>query len=153
MQARVMHICVSKLVIIGSNNGLLPGRLQAIIWTNAGILLIGTLGTNFSEVLSKIHIFSFKKMHLKMLSAKWLPFCLSLNVLRHWGWNNKANLMDLIARESCSNQIQIHAIIDFLAFVTLKFDRWPLKTIENLFHIPKTYVFIWQPSLNLPSSL
>ena len=75
------HICVSKLTIIGSTNGLLPGRCQAIIWTNAGILLIGPLGTNFSEILSKIHSFSFKKMHLKMSSAKWPPFCFGLNVL------------------------------------------------------------------------
>ena len=45
------HICVSKQTIIGSDNGLSPGRRQAIIWTNAGILLIGTLGTNFSEIL------------------------------------------------------------------------------------------------------
>ena len=48
---RVMHICVGKLTNIGSDNGLSPGRRQAIIWTNAGILLIGTLGTNFSEIL------------------------------------------------------------------------------------------------------
>ena len=54
---------------------------QAIIWTSAGISLFGTLGTNFSEVLSKIHIFSFKKMHLKMSSAKWRQFCPGLNVL------------------------------------------------------------------------
>ena len=46
---RVTHICVSKLTIIGSDNGLSPERRQAIIWTNAGILLIGPLGTNFSE--------------------------------------------------------------------------------------------------------
>ena len=78
---RVMHICVSKLSIIGSDNGLSPGRRQAIIWTNAGILLIWTLGTNFNEMLIEIHIFSVKKMHLKMSSAKWRPFCLGLNVL------------------------------------------------------------------------
>ena len=48
---QVMHICVGKLTIIGSANGLSPGRRQAIIWTNAGILLIGPLGTNFSEIL------------------------------------------------------------------------------------------------------
>ena len=46
---RVTHICVSKLTIIGSNNSLSPVRRQAIIWTNAGILLIGPLGTNFNE--------------------------------------------------------------------------------------------------------
>ena len=78
---QVTHICVNKLAIIGSDNGLLPGWHQAIIWTNDGILLTGTLGTNLSEILSEIHTFSFKKMHLKMTSAKWRPFCLGLNVL------------------------------------------------------------------------
>ena len=66
---RVAYIFVSELTIIGSDNGLSPGRRQAIIWTNAGILLIGPLGTNFSEILIEIHIFSFRKMHLKMSSA------------------------------------------------------------------------------------
>ena len=60
-----MHIFVIKLIIIGSYNGLSPERHQAIIWTNAEILLIGPLGTNFSEILMKIYIFSFKKMQLK----------------------------------------------------------------------------------------
>ena len=83
---RVTHICVSRLTIIGSDNGLSPGRRQAIIWTNAGILLIRTLGTNFSEISSKIPAFSFKKMHLKMSSAKWRPFCLGLNVLIKIRW-------------------------------------------------------------------
>ena len=40
-----------------------------------GILLIGPLGTNFREMLIKIYTFSFKKMHLKILSEKWQPFC------------------------------------------------------------------------------
>ena len=78
---RETHIRVGKLTIIASCNGLSPGRRQAIIWTNAGILLIGPLGTNFNEILIDIHTFSFKKMHLKMSSAKWRPFCLGLNVL------------------------------------------------------------------------
>ena len=80
---RVTHICVGELTIIGSDNGLSPGRRQAIIWTNAGILLIEPLGTNFSEILIGIQIISFKKMRLKMSSAKWRPFCLGLNVLMH----------------------------------------------------------------------
>ena len=67
---RVMQICISKQTIIGSYNGLLPGQHQAIIWTNAGILLIGTLATSFSAILSKIYTYSIKKMHLKMASAK-----------------------------------------------------------------------------------
>ena len=67
-------------VIIGSDNALSPDQLQAIIWTNAEMLLIQNLGTNFSEILSKIHTFSLKKMPLKIASAEWLQFCLSLNV-------------------------------------------------------------------------
>ena len=81
---RVTHICVSKLTIIGSDNGLSPGRRQAIIWTNDRILLIGPLGTNLSEILIVIYTFSLKKIHLKMSSGKWRPFCVGLNVLnRH----------------------------------------------------------------------
>ena len=53
---RVTHIYVSKLTNINLNNGLSPGRRQAIIWTSAGILLIGPLGTNFSEILVEIYI-------------------------------------------------------------------------------------------------
>ena len=79
---RVKHICVSKLTIIGSDNGLSPDRRQAIIWTNARILLIGPLGTNFSDILIEILAFSFKKMRMKVSSAKRRPFCLGLNVLK-----------------------------------------------------------------------
>ena len=71
----------AQLTIIGSDNGLSPDRRQAIIWTNDGLLLIGPLGTNFSEILIEILTFSFKKMCLKVLSAKRRPFCLGLNVL------------------------------------------------------------------------
>ena len=78
----VTHICIDNLTIIGPDNGLSPGRCQAIIWTNAGILLTGTLGTNFSEILLGIQTFSFKGMHLRMSSAKWRPFCLGPNVLK-----------------------------------------------------------------------
>ena len=77
---QVTHICVSKITIIGSDNGLLPGWCPAIIWTNAGTLLIGTLGTNLNQILSDIHIFSFREMYLKMSYGKWKPFCLDFNM-------------------------------------------------------------------------
>ena len=83
------HICVSKLTIIGSDNGLSPGRRQAIIWTNALILLIGPIGTNFSEILIEILTFSFKKMRLKVSSVKrrsW-SFCLGHNKLKQTMWS------------------------------------------------------------------
>ena len=82
---RVTHICVGKLTINGSDNGLSPGRRQAIIWTNAVIFLIGPLGTNFNEILIKIITCSFMKMPLKMSSAKWRPFCLGLYMLHYTG--------------------------------------------------------------------
>ena len=78
---RVTHICISRITNIGSDNGLSPGRRQAIIWTNAEILLIEPFGTNFSEIFMAIHTFSFKKMHLNMSFGKWRTFCLGLNVL------------------------------------------------------------------------
>ena len=79
---RVTHVWVSDLTIISSDNGLSPVRRQAIIWTNDGILLIEPLGINLSEILIEIHTISFKKMHLKLSSVKWKPFCLILNVSR-----------------------------------------------------------------------
>ena len=96
-------ICVSKLTIIGSDNGLSPGRHQAIILTNVGILLIRTLGTNFSEILCEIRAFSFKKKHLKVSSAKWLSFCRGFNVLSyHGGPNVKVNLAKLRSESGLS---------------------------------------------------
>ena len=84
---RVTHICVGNLTIIGPDNGLSPGRCQAIIWTNAGILLIGPWGTNFSEILIGIHKFSFKKINLKM------AFC---------------EMASILSRPQCVNQQNKH---------------------------------------------
>ena len=47
------HICVNEHVNIG--------RCKAIIWTNAGMLLVGHLGTNFSERLIEIIPFHPRK--------------------------------------------------------------------------------------------
>ena len=77
----VTHICVIQIIIIGSDNGLSLGRHQTIIRTNAGILLIGPLGTNFSENSIEISAFSFKNMHFKMSFAKWCLFRLGLDGL------------------------------------------------------------------------
>ena len=85
------HICIGNVTIIGSDNGLSPGRRQTIIWTNVGILLIEPLGTNFSEIVIEIITFSVKKMHLKMSSGNWRLFCLGLNELIwkliSWSWD------------------------------------------------------------------
>ena len=77
------HIYVCKLTIIGSDNGLSPERRQAIIWTNAGILLIWTIGNKLQWNFDRNSKISLKKRHLKMSSAKWRLFCLGLNVLSY----------------------------------------------------------------------
>ena len=76
-----LYMCVSKVTIIGSDNGLSPCRHQTIIWTNAVILLIATLGTDFHVTVIENCTLMFKKMHLKLSSGDWRPFCLGLNVL------------------------------------------------------------------------
>ena len=103
------YICLCKIIIIGSDNSLSPGRSQAIIGTNAGMLLIGPLGINLNEMLIEIDTFSFKKMHLKMSSTKWQPSCLGLNVLnchlRKWD-----NFVKVLFAIMCIDQ-SVHHII------------------------------------------
>ena len=119
---RVTHICISNLAIIGSDNGLSPGRCQAIIWTNAGILLIGPLGKN-SETSIAIQTFSLKKMHLNMSSVKWLLFCLSqaqcVKSSKCVAWNIK-----ITATRSCeiSRSRQISSDIVKMPFVLWNHD-------------------------------
>ena len=77
------HICISKLTIIGSNNGLSPDRRQAITWINDGLSLITPLGTNFSEIWSEIHTFHSRECILEtvvceMASILSRPQCVEL---------------------------------------------------------------------------
>ena len=109
---RVTHICVSKLTIIGPNNGFSPGRRQAIIWTNAAILSNRPFGTNFSEISIELHILSFKKIHLKMSSGIWRPFCLGLNVLTHLGRDKMSNILQTVF----SNYFSIKTVVFRLKF-------------------------------------
>ena len=105
---RFTYTCASKSTIIGSDNGLSPGRCQAIIWTDAAIFIIGPLGTNFSEILITLYIFiqenafengvrklaailsrpQYVKHHIRMVSGEYLySRCASWieNVI-FWSW-------------------------------------------------------------------
>ena len=62
------------------------GKLTII---SPGLSPIGPLGTNFSEIVIEIYIFSFKNMYLNKPSGKCRPFCLDLNVLRQDFWQIK----------------------------------------------------------------
>ena len=122
------HICISKLNIIGSDNGLTHGWCQAIIWTNAGILLIGYSGTKFSEILIAIQTFSFKKMHLKLLSGKLLLL-------------TKPQWVLLPA-------VKMHLWRGFILLLQLKYEHLDIitnilqTTFQMLFCLKKTCVFL-----------
>ena len=118
---RVTHICVGKLTIIGLDNGLSPGRRQAIVWTNAGILLFGPLASSFCEIVIEIDAFSFTKMHLKLSSAKWRPPCLGLNVLSNFllGYQTKQSIISMSKANKLMNKfkngtIMLKALLDLI---------------------------------------
>ena len=76
------HISVSKLTIIDLDNGLSPGQCQAIICTNAGILLVGPLGTKIQQNLNQnSYIFiqenAFENVVWKMVAISSRPQCLN----------------------------------------------------------------------------
>ena len=116
----VTHIC-NKLTIIGSDNRLSPGRHQAIIWTNAGILLIKPLGTNFNEMLVAILAFSLMKMRLEVSSAKWRPFCLGLKRSR---WTASLKVIYVYERPPYSTLYDTKATFNKHAV----FKDWNIKT-------------------------
>ena len=108
------HKCVSTLSIIASDNGLSPGGRQAIIWTSAGILLIGPLGTNFSEILIEIITYSFKKRAFKVSYAKWRPCCLGLNVLKV-GRNMQSRLV-ICSSSLCMGPRHTHSLFETMRY-------------------------------------
>ena len=126
------RICIGKITIIGSDNSLAPGRRQAMIWTNAGILLIGPLGTSFGDILIKTQTFSMKKIRLKMSSTKCSPFLHSLNVLNLQAINATMNTNP--PTHKCpirSLRCLIHVT------VTSQWAQWCLKSqASGLFALP-----------------
>ena len=67
------HACVSKLSLIGAK------PLSELMLTYCP--LDSQPITYFNELSTEIQTFSYKKIHHKMASAPWVPFCLDLNVL------------------------------------------------------------------------
>ena len=97
---RVTHIWATELTILGSDNGLSPGRRQAIIWTIAGILLIGPLGTNFSEIL----INTFGYVVCEMLSISFRPQRVNCVSVYSQCWINRTDSISIhmaLKRANC----------------------------------------------------
>ena len=129
---RMTHVCISKLTINGSDNGLSPSWHQAIIWTNAETLLIGPLETNVSEILIKIYIFSLNKNALRMSSGNWKSPCFSLNVL-------------VLHEISCCTEAIYNNIFFVIIEIKLKshfhvYPLLPMISLHILAHASKTHV-------------
>ena len=104
-RGRVTHICVGKLTIIGSDKGLSPGRRQAIIQTNDGILLFVnlTLRNKFQWNLKRnLYIFiqenAFETVVYEMASILSRPQCINVP------W---ANVHDQVHQASTSPEIVV----------------------------------------------
>ena len=76
-------LCISQNMFSGYIPGLFYWRIYASLALNK---LNGTWWTKFGEILIKIHIFSSKKIHVKIMSAKLLAFCLVLDVITRYSW-------------------------------------------------------------------
>ena len=115
---RVTDICVSKLTIIGSDNG----RRQAIIWTNAGILLIGPLGTNFRNIKRNSYIFIQENLFESVVCE------MSAMLSRSQCVHNKSDLV-LVTRP-LPESMTVHFANTYMRFiaVTSQWARWRLKS-------------------------
>ena len=98
-QCGMWFVCSTFRELAVSNLGQ-PLFYLSIMWSRCRnayrdlwIMTIGHLGTNFSEILIEILILLIKEIHLKVLSVKWWPFCLCLNVLTYWGISNMAAIL------------------------------------------------------------
>ena len=77
---RVTHICVGKLIIIVSDNGLLPARRQAVIWHNIRDIVNWTLGNKLQWNFNRnSNIFiqenAFESVICEMASILYQPQC------------------------------------------------------------------------------
>ena len=132
---RVTHICVGNLNTIDSDNGLSPDRRQAIIWTNAGILSIGPMGINFSEISMEIQTFSFRKNALKIVVCE-MPAILS--------------------RSQCVNMPNHGVRLPAIESISTKFHtNWAtvdtLRPRQDVCYFFSLYTGLWNNSLQLSS--
>ena len=89
----VTHICISKLTIIGSDNGLSSGQRQTIIWNGQATshylkqcwYIHWALGTNFNEISIKIHTMIFIQENQELITYKFLRKPISKCFLENGG--------------------------------------------------------------------
>ena len=130
-----------NLVRIGPDNGFSLDPRQAIMLTNPGILLIGSLGTNFSEIKIKIRNFSFMKRHLKMSHAKWRPLCSGRDKLSPLWWqgSNTSEISTLSLPHMKHVPGRQHKIYN----ISHKIYTWFCCVLFSCGYIVSPFGFIW----------
>ena len=120
---------------------------QAITRTNAGLLLIGPFGTNFSQTWVIVQRFSFKTMKLKMSSVKWEAICLGLNVLptyrfKSWRLNNQ----DQSSHITFSNIFSWNETFEFQLTLIFLSNIFAFKTsLKWAIYLQKSQIIVWTP--------
>ena len=82
--SRETRICVSTLNIVGSDNSLSHGRRQAIIWTNAGILLTVPWGQNWTAALNAFANSTAIKIHISIKVQLYTQLVESRKCMHRW---------------------------------------------------------------------
>ena len=88
---RVTYICVGNLTIIGSDNGLSPGRRQAIICTNPGIYVNWTLRQNNRNANILIQENALENVVSEMASILSRPQCVKAHTRSRYAWQRQGN--------------------------------------------------------------
>ena len=106
-----------------------------------GILLIGPLGTNSSEILIGTQTFPLKKIRLKLSSAKCCPYRLGLNVFAH-----KRFISSTISVTKPISQPEI--LHESNTILTSKLSHW--ACVLKIYHMNMRYIVSYVPlNLNL----
>ena len=119
------HICIGKLTIIGSDNGPSPGRRQAIIWTNAGILLIGHFNRNSNIFIDEN---TFENVVCEMLSILTRPQCV---IKDHPG-----------LQDSCTADA-FHIFLGALWEYISSSDVWSTQSPHRIESLPEVAYYSW----------
>ena len=136
---------------------------QAIVWSNAGILLIGHIGKNFNEILIEIHIFSFEEIHSKISSGKWQVFlsrppCVKHFILRPnevskpWDWASSTGLTAVSKFKPCLPAqwaVGTHRKGSSRMEQVTSRMNWPIRNstqIRNLIYLIDNTI-MWSPSV------
>ena len=91
-----------------------------------------------TSVKSWIDKFSFKKMHLKMSSGNWLPFCLCLNVKLTAAWSALAQVMTCCLTTPSQYLNQCCLIINWALTIKLQWNLFffcKKKIIQKMLYV------------------